>query len=82
MIKIQTPDYQFININTTTSFAGSDPVAVANIDMSYDFKQKWQLMVAMLQEWHEQKRIIESNPAVKASYEQFQTMVNLAKETA
>ena len=82
MIKIQSNDYQYVNISTRSSYAGSDPITVAEIDMSYDFKQKWQLMVAMLQEWHEQKRIIESNPAVKASYEQFQTMVNLAKETA
>lgn len=82
MIKIQSSDYQFININTTTSFSGSEPVAVANIDMSYDFKQKWQLMIEMLQEYHIQKKLIESNPAVKASYEQFQTMLALAKEPA
>jgi hypothetical protein len=34
----------------------------------------------MEQEWQEQKRLIESNPAVKASYEQYQQMIQLAKE--
>lgn len=82
MIKIQAADYQFINISTTTGHNGSEPVTIANLDMSYDFKQKWQLMVEMLQEWQEQKRIINSNPAVKDSYEQFQTMLALAKEPA
>ena len=82
MIKMHSVDYQFININTTANYNSNDPVIVVNLDMSYDFKQKWQLMVEMMQEWQEQKRIINSNPAVRASYEQFQTMVNLAKETA
>ena len=82
MIKIQSSDYNFLNISFNTSYASSDPVTVANLDMSYDFKQKWQLMIEMLQEWQEQKRFINSNPAVKSSYEAFQTMVALAKEPA
>ena len=82
MIKIQSSDYTYINVSFNTSYASSDPVTVASLDMSYAFKQKWQLVTEMLQEWQEQKRIIDSNPAVKASYEQFQTMLALAKEPA
>ena len=34
----------------------------------------------MEREWQEEKNLINSNPAVKASYEHYQQMVKLAKE--
>lgn len=82
MIKIQSGDYQFLTINHSTGYNGSEPIVQANIDMSYDFRQKWQQMNEMLREWQEQKRLIDSNPAVREAYKNFQTMVSLAKEPA
>jgi hypothetical protein len=82
MINIQGADYKFIQVTSRTGYQGGSPVIIADIDMNYDFKQKWDLMVSMLQEWEEQKRLINSNPAVKASYEQFQQMIALAKEVS
>lgn len=79
MFEIKSPDYRFVNVNVRHSH-NTGPVTLAEIDMSYDFKSKWDLMVLMLQEWQEQKKLIEANPAVKASWEQFQQMVQLAKE--
>ena len=80
MIKFNVPDYRFLNINQTFDY-GSNQIML-NIDMNYEFKQQWEQMQTMFKEWHEQKKIIESNPAVKASYESFQTLVKLAKEAA
>ena len=80
MIKFNVPDYRFLNINQTFDY-GSNQIML-NIDMNYEFKNQWEQMQTMLREWQEHKKIIESNPAVKASYESFQTMVKLAKETA
>jgi hypothetical protein len=82
MIDIKCPDYKFLSVITRTGYNNGAPATVAEIDVSYDFKQKWDLMETMLREWEEQKRLINSNPAVRASYEQYQQMCALAKEAA
>jgi hypothetical protein len=78
MIKFNAPDYRFINIHQDID---SNQIRV-NLDMNYEFKQQWEQMQAMFMEWQEQKQIIDSNPAVKSSYESFQTLVKLAREIA
>ena len=80
MLDIISQDYRFIAVNKNLEY-GSNQLKI-NIDMNYEFKQQWEQMQAMLKEWQEQKQIIESNPAVKASYESFQTLVKLAREIA
>lgn len=82
MIKIQSGDYQFLTINHSTGYNGSDPIVQANIDMSYSFRQKWEEVMNMLRDWQEQKKLIDANPAVREAYKNFQTMIALAKEPA
>ena len=84
MFDIRSTDYGFINVNKVTGISPADGRPIMNIDLSmtYQFKQDWDEMRMMLHEWQQHKRLIQSNPAVKASYEAFLTMVELAKEPA
>ena len=84
MFDIRSTDYGFITVNKVTGVSPYDSKSTLNIDigMTYQFKQEWDEMRMMLNEWQQHKRIIQNNPAVKASYEAFLTMVELAKEPA
>jgi len=81
MIKLEG-DYQYIQTNAMQDYVNGSPALKFTVGVSPQFRSLIERLEKMDREWQEQQRIIESNPAVKASYEQFQTMVNLAKETA
>lgn len=81
MIKIEG-DYQYIQTNTMQDYINGQPALKFTVGVSPTFRSLIERLEIMEREWQEQKRLIESNPAVKASYEQFQQMVRLAKEAA
>jgi hypothetical protein len=81
MIKINSGD-NFITVSSWDSLdpRTGDPQQNIQVYMDQGFQDSWTKMQTMLKEWQEQKKIIETNPAVKASYEEFRTMCHLAKE--
>jgi hypothetical protein len=81
MIKIEG-DYQYIQTNTMQDYVNGSPALKFTVGVSPHFRSLIERLECMEREWQEQKRLIESNPAIKASYEQFQQMVALAKEPA
>jgi hypothetical protein len=81
MIKIEG-DYQYIQTNTMQDYVNSQPALKFTVGISPHFRSLIERLEMMEREWQEQKRLIDSNPAVKASYEQFKQMVQLAKEAA
>ena len=81
MIKVEG-DYQYIQTNTMQDYINSQPALKFTIGVSPHFRSLIERLEIMEREWQDQKKLIESNPAVKASYEQFQQMVRLAKEVA
>jgi hypothetical protein len=81
MIKIEG-DYQYIQTNTMQDYINSQPALKFTVGVSPQFRSLIERMERMEQEWQEQKKLIDSNPAVRASWEQFQQMCALAKEAA
>jgi hypothetical protein len=81
MIKIEG-DYQYIQTHTMQDYINSQPALKFTVGVSPVFRSLIERLEVMEREWQEQKNLINSNPAVKASYEQFQQMVRLAKEAA
>ncbi len=81
MIKIDG-DYTYIQTHTMQDFINGQPALKVNVSVSPTFRSLLERVERMEREWQEQKMLIDSNPAVKASYEQFQQMVRLAKEAA
>lgn len=81
MIKIEG-DYQYIQTNTMQDYINGQPALKFTVGLSPVFRSLIERLEVMEREWQEQKNLINSNPAVKASYEQFQQMVRLAKEAA
>ena len=81
MIKIEG-DYQYIQTHTMQDYINSQPALKFTVGISPYFRSLIERLETMEREWQEQKRLIDSNPAVRASYEQFQQMVKLAKEVA
>lgn len=79
MIKIEG-DYQYIQTNIMQDYVNGLPALKFTIGVSPTFRSLIEKLERMENEWQEQKRLIESNPAVKASYEQYQQMIQLAKE--
>lgn len=75
-------DYQYIQTNTMQEYINGAPGLKVNIGVSPSFRSTMERLEKMEREWQEQKRLIETNPAVKASYDQFQQMIALAKEIA
>lgn len=82
MIKIEG-DYSYINVMTMNDYSymnNGQPGLKVQISLMPSITDLLRRVESMEREWREQKRLIESNPAVKASYEQFQQMIQLAKE--
>lgn len=79
MIKIEG-DYQYIQTNTLQDYANHTPGLKINVGVSPTFRSLIERLERMEREWQEEKNLINSNPAVKASYEQYQQMIKLAKE--
>ena len=79
MIKVEG-DYQYIQTNTMQDYINSQPALKFTVGVSPQFRSLIERLEIMEREWQEQKRLIDSNPAVRASYEQFKQMVQLAKE--
>lgn len=79
MIKFEG-DYTYIQASTMQEYINSSPGLKVTIGVSPMFRSTIERLEKMEREWQEQKRLIEANPAVKASWEQFQQMVQLAKE--
>ena len=79
MIKIEG-DYQYIQTNTMQDYVSGSPALKFTVGISPTFRSLIEKLERMESEWQEQKRLINSNPAVKASYEQYQQMIKLAKE--
>jgi hypothetical protein len=79
MIKIEG-DYQYIQTNTMQDYSNGQPALKFTVGVSPSFRSLIERLENMEREWREQQALIYSNPAVKASYEQFQQMVRLAKE--
>jgi hypothetical protein len=79
MFKIEG-DYSYIQTNTMQEYINGAPGLKVTVGVSPAFRSTIERFEKMEREWHEQKRLIEVNPAVKASWEQFQQMVQLAKE--
>lgn len=84
MIKIEG-DYTHINVYNTNDYSytnNGQPGLKVQISLMPSIVELLRRCDTMEKEWQEQKKLIESNPAVKASYEQFQQMCALAKEAA
>ncbi len=82
MFKIEG-DYTYINVNNTNDYSNMSngmPGIKVQISLMPHIVSLLQRCETMEREWQEQKRFIESSPAVKASYDQFQQMCALAKE--
>lgn len=81
MINIDTHDYDYISIVQSMAYNNmGKPELKINVGLTPNFKQELLKMKMMMHEWEQQKRLIESNPAIKASWESFITMIELAKE--
>ena len=81
MIKIEG-DYQYIQTHTMQDYINSQPALKFIVGVSPSFRSLIERLERMEREWQEERNLINSNPAVRASYEQFQQMVRLAKEAA
>lgn len=79
MIKFEG-DYQYIHVNTMQEYMNSQAGLKVNIGIAPSFRATMERLEKMEREWNEQKKLIDSNPAVKASYDQFVQMMALAKE--
>ena len=79
MIKFEG-DYTYIQTNTMQEYINSTPGLKVTVGVSPSFRSTIERLERMEREWQDQKRLIETNPAVKASWEQFQQMCTLAKE--
>lgn len=73
-------DNIYINVYAATDYSNGTTGAKATVALMPEIANLIRRLETMEREWQEQKRLIESNPAVKASYEQYQQMVKLAKE--
>lgn len=84
MIKIEG-DYHYINVYNTNDFSmmmNGQPGLKVQVSLMPNIADLLRRLETMEREWQEQKNLINSNPAVRASYEQYQQMVQLAKEAA
>ena len=84
MIKIEG-DYTYINVYNTNDFSmmtNGQPGLKVQVSLMPNIADLLRRLETMEREWQEQKNLINSNPAVKASYDQYQQMVQLAKEVA
>lgn len=90
MIKIQSGDTNVLTVMSYTDYSfGSTGVAVT-IDLNHEVKNLIHQLRSMTSElydlremhrqWLEERSLVQSNLAVRNSYEQFKTMVALAKE--
>lgn len=79
MIKIEG-DYQYIQTNTMQDYINGSPALKFTVCVSPSFRSLIEKLERMEREWQEERNLINSNPAVKASYEQYQQMIRLAKE--
>ena len=79
MFKIEG-DNMNINVYTATDYSNGITGAKATISLMPNVVDLLRRLEIMEREWQEQKRLIDTNPAVKASYEEYQQMIRLAKE--
>lgn len=79
MIKVEG-DYTYIQTNTMQEYMNGAPGLKVSVGVSPMFRSTIERLEKMEREWQEQKSLIDSNPAVKASWDQFQQMCALAKE--
>lgn len=82
MFKIEG-DHMYINTyaqNDYSTMSNGQPGLKVQVSLMPNIVNLLQRCETMEREWQEQKKLIDSSPAVKASYEQFQQMVALAKE--
>lgn len=91
MFKIEG-DHRHVQVITNTDYSGSGngPAIKATVSLDYDtanlldhlrqLQGSAPVIMEMANEWSKYKRAIDQSPAVKASWESFLTMVNLAKE--
>lgn len=82
MIKIEG-DYSYINVITMNDYStmnNGQPGLKVQVSLMPYITDLLRRVESMEKEWQEQKKLIESNPAVKASYEQYQQMIQLSKE--
>lgn len=75
-------DYSYIHTNTMQEYINNSPGLKVTIGVSPSFRSTIERLENMEREWQEQKRLIDTNPAVREAYKNFQTMVALAKEPA
>lgn len=79
MFKIEG-DNIYINVYAATDYSGGSTGAKATVALMPEIANLIRRLEVMEREWQEEKNLINSNPAVKASYEQYQQMIKLAKE--
>lgn len=83
MINIDTADYDYISIYQSMAYNNmGKPELRINVGLNPTFKQDLEKMKMIVREWEKHQLFIQSNPAIKASWESFMTMSNLAKEPA
>jgi hypothetical protein len=84
-------DYRYINVSTTTESqyvnGNTIPVVKYMLSGSYELTKSFERLSTLEREWEQfkldrenEKRLIESNPAVREAYKNYQTMVALAKD--
>lgn len=81
MIDIESGDYDYINIYHSTAYNNmGKPELRIRVGLNPTFKQDLEKMRMIVREWEKHQLFIQSNPAIKASWESFMTMSNLARE--
>jgi hypothetical protein len=84
MFKIEG-DYMYISTYAQNDYSTTNngqPGIKVQVSLMPSIADLLRRLETMEREWQEQKKLIDSNPAVKASYDQFQQMIALAKEAA
>ena len=81
MFKIEG-DNTYINVYSAADYSNGSSGAKATVALMPEIANLIRRLEVMEREWQEQKNLINANPAVRASYEQFQQMIQLAKEAA
>lgn len=83
MLKIESSDTTFLTVSRNQSYGiDGNPELQVRIDVSPNFRHEWNKIREIIYEWEKHKQFVDSNPAIKASWESFMTMSHLAKEIA
>lgn len=81
MFKVEG-DNLYTNAYAATDYYNGSTGAKVTITLMPHVMDLLRRLETMEREWQDQKKFIESNPAVKEAYKTYMTMIQLAKEPA